>query len=113
MPLHKKKEKTGVNLLRKILGIFLVSAFALLLFFSLEGLAGGLFYHEGNYSQPLLPLDYSILGDKISSYLWTFRLFDLLMVLQIIFLIAICGHYLIKFNSIVTEPVTKRKEGLE
>lgn len=113
MSLQENEEKRGFNLLRKILSLFLVGSFAVLLFISLQPLSQGLFYTGENFSQSILPFDYSILAEKISSYLWTFRLFDLLLVLQIIFLIAICGYYLIKLNSSKLEYNNERTEEFE
>ncbi|NHJ47949.1 MAG: hypothetical protein FK733_09190 [Asgard group archaeon] len=80
------------------IGFVVSGLFALILTITLLDLDQALF------SQDMLPsidINYVLLAKNIGSYLWTFRVYDLLLVIILLILASISAYYLLSYKSVV------------
>ena len=97
MAVTEKNERTLMRLLIKMVGLVMAGLFGTMMVYSLVGLNEGLFHANNPFA--FVPFDYTLLAGQIGSFLWTFRVFDLLLLLPTIFLTIICGHFLVTFKT--------------
>ncbi|NHK31628.1 MAG: hypothetical protein FK730_09770 [Asgard group archaeon] len=80
------------------IGFIITGLFVLIMALTLLNLDQVLF---SNDLLSTIDFDYTILAKEIGNYLWTFRVYDLLLVVILIILASIASYYIVNYKSIV------------
>jgi hypothetical protein len=80
------------------IGIVVTGLFVLVITIALLNLDQSLFYQD---LTPIIDFDYIIVARQIGRYLWTFRVYDLILVIILVILATISTYYLVSYKSIV------------
>ena len=88
------------------IGIVVTGIFVTVITFSLMSLQDGLFHTA---SEPSEAIDFIIVSKRIGRYLWTFRVFDLILIVVILLLTLIFTNYLLSFKSDMKKQERERR----
>jgi hypothetical protein len=80
------------------IGIIVTGVFVLIMALSLLNLDQSLF---SNDLLTTIDFDYTLLVKEIGNYLWTFRVYDLLLIVILIMIASIASYYLVNYKSII------------
>jgi uncharacterized membrane protein (DUF4010 family) len=80
------------------IGIAVTGVFVLIMALSLLNLDQSLF---SNDLLSTIDFDYTLLVKEIGNHLWTFRVYDLLLIVILIMIASIASYYLVNYKSII------------
>ncbi|NHJ05179.1 MAG: hypothetical protein EAX90_10160 [Candidatus Heimdallarchaeota archaeon] len=100
----KKQNSSIADLFRKGIGLIVAGLFCTILLLVFTSLQQNLLYSGSNSEV----IDISILSREIGSNLWSFRVYDLLIIVIVLILTIIGGYYLVNFQPI--DQSTKKQE---
>lgn len=80
------------------IGIIVAGLFTLIMIYTLFDLDQSLF---SNDLSPIIDFDYTLIAKQMGSFLWTFRVYDLLLVVILALLASITSYYLVNYKSII------------
>ena len=88
------------------IGLVVTSIFVTVIAFSLMNLQDGLFHTD---IEPTDTLDFIIVSKRIGRYLWSFRVFDLILLVVILLLTIVFTTYLLNFKSDIKKQEHERR----
>ena len=92
----KKQNSSIGDLFRKGVGLIIAGLFCTILLLAFTSIQQNLLYSGGNSDL----IDITILTKEIGGNLWSFRVYDLLIIVIILMLSVIGGYYLVNFQPI-------------
>ncbi len=104
--------ETGLNQKRinqwfiRGIGIVVAGIFVTVITFSLMNLQEGLFHVD---EEPSEGMDYIVASRRIGRYLWTFRVFDLILIVILLLLTLIFTSYLLNFKSDMKRQANQKR----
>lgn len=80
------------------IGIIVTGLFILTMIYCLFEIDQSLF---SNDLLPIIDFDYVLIAKQMGNYLWTFRVYDLILVVILLIIVAIASYYLVNYKSII------------